>query len=110
MPTAARQFWITAPGTGVIQTAPLPPVDGDQVAVRTLYSGISRGSETIVFRGEVPPSQHEAMRAPFQEGSFPAPVKYGYASVGIVEDTAAARRSGLSGRAVFCLYPHQDVY
>ncbi len=110
IPTAARQFWITAPGTGVIQTTPLPPIGNDQVAVRTLYSGISRGSETIVFRGEVPPSQYEAMRAPFQEGCFPAPVKYGYASVGIVEDTPAAKRSGLVGRPVFCLHPHQDVY
>ena len=47
--------------------------------------GVSRGTETLVFRGGVPPSQHAAMRAPFQEGDFPAPVKYGYLNVGVVE-------------------------
>ena len=74
--------------------------------VRTLRSGISRGTETLVFRGGVPPSQHAAMRAPFQEGDFPGPVKYGYLSVGVVEQGPPALR----GRTVFCLYPHQTAY
>src|SRR5436305_10250537 len=46
------------------------------------------------------------MRAPFQEGTFPAPVKYGYASVGTIERGPAA----LAGRAAFVLYPHQTCY
>jgi threonine dehydrogenase-like Zn-dependent dehydrogenase len=78
------------------------------VLVRALYSGISRGTEALVFRGEVPPSQHVAMRAPFQEGEFPGPVKYGYASVGEIEQDSAS--GDLIGRIVFCLYPHQDMY
>jgi threonine dehydrogenase-like Zn-dependent dehydrogenase len=76
------------------------------VVVRALHSGISRGTETLVFRGEVPPSQHAAMRAPFQEGDFPGPVKYGYLSVGVVEQGPA----DLRGRTVFCLHPHQTAY
>ena len=75
------------------------PGDGD-VVVRTLRSGVSRGTETLVFRGGVPPS------APFQEGDFPGPVKYGYLSVGAVEHGPPALR----GRTVFCLYPHQTSY
>lgn len=74
--------------------------------VRTLYSALSRGTETLVFRGEVPPSEYSSMRAPFQAGDFPAPVKYGYISVGRVERGPAA----LLGRLVFCLYPHQTRY
>src|SRR3954467_8356709 len=74
--------------------------------VRTLRSAVSRGTETLVFRGGVPPSQYAAMRAPFQEGDFPGPVKYGYLSVGVVEEGPA----NLSGRTVFCLYPHQTAY
>src|SRR3954468_21917973 len=74
--------------------------------VRTLRSGISRGTETLVFGGRVPPSQYAAMRAPFQEGDFPAPVKYGYLNVGTVEDGPPRLR----GRTVFCLYPHQTAY
>ena len=74
--------------------------------MRTLCSGVSRGTETLVFRGGVPESQYAAMRAPFQEGDFPGPVKYGYLNVGVVEEGPAA----LLGRTVFCLYPHQTRY
>jgi threonine dehydrogenase-like Zn-dependent dehydrogenase len=59
-----------------------------------------------VFRGAVPPDQRTKMRAPFQEGDFPAPVKYGYLNVGSVEEGPP----GLRGRTVFCLYPHQTAY
>jgi threonine dehydrogenase-like Zn-dependent dehydrogenase len=76
------------------------------VIVRTMVSGISRGTETLVFQGHVPPGQYAAMRAPFQEGDFPGPVKYGYLSVGSVEQGPAE----LCGRTVFCLYPHQTAY
>lgn len=102
----ARAFWLTAPGRGELRTEPLPPPDPDEVRVRTLYTAISRGTESRVFRGEVPPSQYQAMRAPFQQGEFPAPVKYGYCNVGIVEAGPAA----LQGKVGFCLYPHQDRY
>ncbi len=74
--------------------------------VRTLRSAVSRGTETLVFRGGVPPGQYAAMRAPFQEGDFPGPVKYGYLNVGNVEKGPA----NLCGRTVFCLYPHQTAY
>src|SRR5690606_8174817 len=95
-----------SPGQGEIRKVPLPePSDGDAV-VRTLYSGISRGTETLVFRGGVPTGQYTAMRAPFQEGDFPAPVKYGYLNVGVVEEGPG----DLLGRTVFCLYPHQTRY
>ena len=106
----ARQFWLSAPGRGEIIEAELPPRRNDDVLVRTVYSAISRGTESLVFRGEVPPSQYEAMRAPFQEGEFPGPVKYGYMNVGRVEEGPDSTAHDLTGRLVFCLYPHQDVY
>jgi len=102
----ARQFWIRSPGLGEILAADLAPRQEGEVLVRAIYSGISRGTESLVFRGEVPESQHEAMRAPFQEGHFPGPVKYGYSSVGEVIEGP----DELQGCAVFCLYPHQDLY
>jgi threonine dehydrogenase-like Zn-dependent dehydrogenase len=101
-----RAFWLREPGHGEIRPVELPvPGDGD-VVVRTVYSAVSRGTEALVFRGGVPASQHEIMRAPFQEGDFPAPVKYGYLNVGEVEQGPAE----LVGRTVFCLYPHQTRY
>lgn len=102
----ARAYWLRAPGEAEIRPAALPDPGPGEVLVRTLYTGISRGTETLVFRGEVPASQHRVMRAPFQEGDFPAPVKYGYLNVGVVMDGPAALR----GRTVFCLYPHQTQY
>src|SRR3954451_13555108 len=102
----AEAFWLRAPGFGEIRPVTLPEPGPDDVIVRTLRSGISRGTETLVFRGAVPPDQYAAMRAPFQEGDFPGPVKYGYLSVGTVEQGP----SELRGRTVFCLYPHQTAY
>src|SRR5438552_11936522 len=102
----ARAFWIVAPGRGEIRAEPLMTRSPDDVVVRALYSGISRGTETLVFQGSVPPSEHQRMRAPFQAGDFPAPVKYGYASVGQIEHGPR----DLQGRKVFVLHPHQTRY
>ncbi|MFD9390893.1 zinc-binding alcohol dehydrogenase [Streptomyces sp. NPDC060000] len=106
MSVTARAFWVSAPGAGEIRDVVVPDPAEGEVLVRSLWSGVSRGTETLVFRGGVPESQHAAMRAPFQEGDFPAPVKYGYLNVGVVERGPAA----LVGRTVFCLYPHQTRY
>ncbi|MFD8034769.1 FAD-dependent oxidoreductase, partial [Streptomyces sp. NPDC059717] len=106
MDLTARAFWLRSPGLGEVRDVELPKPGDGEVLVRALYSGVSRGTETLVFRGGVPESQHAVMRAPFQEGDFPAPVKYGYLSVGRVEHGPAE----LAGRTVFCLYPHQSRY
>jgi NADPH:quinone reductase-like Zn-dependent oxidoreductase len=102
--TRARAFWLRAPGLGEIRPVALPEPGHHEVLVRTLHSGVSRGTETLVFRGGVPPSQYATMRAPFQDGDFPGPVKYGYLNVGVVEKGPA----DLCGRTVFC--PHQTAY
>ena len=106
MPDEARAFWVTAPGRGEICAEALgPPADGE-VVIKALYSGISRGTEALVFAGRVPPSEWDRMRAPFQQGNFPAPVKYGYSMVGRVEHGPDA----LTGRIVFVLHPHQTRF
>ncbi len=102
----AQAFWLREPGCGEIRPVGLPEPGPDDVVVRTVRSGISRGTETLVFRGAVPLHQRTRMRAPFQEGDFPGPVKYGYLNVGAVEEGPAELR----GRTVFCLYPHQTAY
>ena len=99
-------FWITAPGQGELRREALPAPDPLQASVRTLYSGVSRGTESIVFNGHVPQSEYLRMRAPFQAGQFPAPVKYGYINVGMIEQGPAE----LQGRTAFCLHPHQQRY
>jgi hypothetical protein len=99
-------FWIASPGRGELRTETLPVTAPGELRIRALYSGVSRGTEALVFGGHVPPGEYERMRAPFQAGQFPASVKYGYASVGRVEEGPAEQ----VGSIVFCLYPHQQRY
>lgn len=111
--TEARAFWITAPNHGELrrETLPAPPPSSwpgpstssppdDILLVQTLATGVSRGTESLVFAGRIPPSQYQAMRAPLMAGEFTFPVKYGYSAVGRTDDN----------RRVFVLHPHQDVF
>ncbi|WP_280561661.1 zinc-binding alcohol dehydrogenase [Chromohalobacter sp. 48-RD10] len=102
----AQAFWIQAPGHGEIKQHALPSRQTHELLVRTRYSAVSRGTENLVFQDKIPESEYTRMRAPFQEGDFPGPVKYGYANVGVVEEGPEA----WCGREVFCLYPHQTRY
>jgi threonine dehydrogenase-like Zn-dependent dehydrogenase len=101
----SEALWYVAPGRAELRSEPLPEPGPGEIQVRTLFSGISRGTERLVFGGRVPESEYERMRAPFMGGSFPFPVKFGYAAVGRVERGSTA----LAGRVVFGLCPHQDI-
>lgn len=100
----ARGFWAIAPGQGELRAEPLPEARPGQALVRTLASGISRGTESLVFHGRVPESEHARMACPMMGGAFPFPVKYGYSAVGMAETGTHA------GRRVFALAPHQDKF
>ncbi|MDQ4491271.1 dehydrogenase [Sinomonas sp. ASV486] len=102
----ATSYWTVGPGRGELRRESLPPLGDGEALVRTLYSCLSTGTENLVHACRVPERVADIMQAPHQEGRFPAPVKYGYLSVGTVE----AGPAELVGRAVFCLYPHQDLY
>ena len=106
MAAAARAFWIVGREAGEIRHETLRDHRGGEVVVRALFSAISRGTESLVFKGAVPTSEYQRMRAPFQAGEFPWPVKYGYVSVGEVEHGPL----DLVGARVFVLYPHQSRY
>lgn len=102
----ATAYWTLAPGEGVLRDERLREPGPDEALVRTRHSGISRGTEMLVHAGDVPAEIAGRMRAPFQEGEFPGPVKFGYLSVGVVERGP----DYLLHRDVFCLFPHQDRY
>jgi hypothetical protein len=107
----AFALWTVAPGVAQLRSEALPACSDGEVEVRTHWSGVSRGTEALVARGSVPPSEHQRMRAPFQVGEFPFPVKYGYLSVGTIETDPAQDGSGLvRGQAVFALHPHQSRF
>jgi NADPH:quinone reductase-like Zn-dependent oxidoreductase len=98
----AQALWTVAPGRAELRPVSLATADDASLAVRASVSGISRGTESLVFHGRVPESEWARMRCPFQEGDFPFPVKYGYAMVGAVENDP--------GRRIFALYPHQSRF
>jgi NADPH:quinone reductase-like Zn-dependent oxidoreductase len=105
-PSMASALWYAAAGVVDCRPETLTPPPPGHARVRTLFSGISRGTERLVLSGRVPRSEWTTMRAPLQDGDFPFPVKYGYAAVGTVEDGP----DSLTGRTVFCLHPHQDRF
>lgn len=102
----SRALWYTKPGAVELRPEQVGKPNPDEAQVRTLYSGISRGTERLIFTGQVGTSEYERMRAPLQAGNFPFPVKYGYCAVGVVD----IGPSGLQGKTVFCLHPHQEVF
>lgn len=104
--TAARALWITAPRHAELRAESIAPPGANEACVRTLFTGLSRGTERLVFEGGVPESEQERMRGPCMGGAFPFPVKYGYCAVGEV----TAGPPALVGRRVFALHPHQDVF
>ena len=76
------------------------------VLVKTLYSGISKGTEKLVTNGNVHLNQFSVMRCPFQEGDFNFPIKYGYINVGQIIDGPPS----IVGKVVFTLSPHQTFF
>lgn len=103
---AVHALWYVAPGKAELRPATIGDAGPNEILVRTLYSGLSRGTERLIFEGKVPEAEWSRMKAPAQEGDFPFPVKYGYSAVGIVEEGPVA----LKGKHVFVLYPHQDRF
>jgi threonine dehydrogenase-like Zn-dependent dehydrogenase len=103
---AARALWYVGRGRAELRTLTLPSLQPGEARVRTLWTGLSRGTERLVFDGQVSMFESVRMRAPMQEGDFPYPVKYGYCAVGVVEDGPQE----FLGRTVFALHPHQDRF
>jgi NADPH:quinone reductase-like Zn-dependent oxidoreductase len=106
-----RALFYEAPYSARIRTVEVPILmEHDRAKatarIRSFFSCLSRGTERLVFEGRLPESEWARMRAPFQEGDFPFPVKYGYAAVGSVEQGPDA----LIGRTVFALHPHQSLF
>jgi len=103
----AKALWYVGPGRAELvgEEALAAPAAGE-VRVRALFGAISRGTERLVFTGRVPQSEYQRMRAPFMAGAFPFPVKYGYATVGRIEEGPAS----LQDRIVFALHPHQSAF
>jgi threonine dehydrogenase-like Zn-dependent dehydrogenase len=102
----ATGLWVKSARHYALEKMDLPAPGPDHALIRSVFSGVSRGTERLVLTGQIPTSEYQRMRAPLQQGDFPFPVLYGYASCGVVEQGP----EGLLGQTVFCLHPHQDRF
>ncbi len=102
----AEALWYSDPGRAELRPETVAAPGAGEVRVRALFGALSRGTERLVFSGRVPASEYARMRGPGMAGAFPFPVKYGYATVGRVEQGP----DPLAGRLVFALHPHQSVF
>jgi hypothetical protein len=102
-PYKARALWYVEQGRVELRPQQVFRAQGE-VLLRMVWSGISRGTERLIFRGQVPPAEFARMRAPLQDGSFPYPVKYGYCAVGRVEPLLIATRAVRNRRRLWALH------
>lgn len=104
---SAHGLWLVDKRKYQILPVPLPNgTNKSDIVLKMRVSGVSRGTERLVFNAQVPETEYERMRAPRQTGHFPYPVLYGYCAVADIIDGPAA----LIGRSAFCLNPHQDYF
>ncbi|HKA68626.1 MAG TPA: zinc-binding alcohol dehydrogenase [Actinomycetes bacterium] len=104
----ARAVQFTAPGRIDLVSVDLPEqVSSTDLIVRSVYSGISAGTEMLAYRGELDAdiSLDESLSG--LSGSFDYPFRYGYSCVGRVEQGTAMFPAG---SMVFAFHPHQDRF
>ena len=101
-----ESFWIKKKNDSHIKKHTISLPQKGEVLIETIHTGISYGTEKIVYTGSVPNSQKLLMRCPYQEGDFGYEVKYGYMNVGKV----LQGKSSLKGKYVYTLFPHQTLY
>lgn len=106
----AASVWFTAPRTVELRASTVRPPGPGEVRIQALVSGISHGSEAMVYRGEVPTELSLDSTLPTLQGSFSFPVKYGYASVGRVVDVGNGISELADGDLVFAFNPHETYY
>jgi 2-desacetyl-2-hydroxyethyl bacteriochlorophyllide A dehydrogenase len=105
-----RALCFAAPRRVTVREEPLGPPAAGQVAVRTLVSAISPGTEMLVYRGEVPAGMAVDSILPALAGGFRFPLKYGYAAVGRVEELGEGVGAEWRERLVFAFHPHQSRF
>ncbi len=107
----AKQLWFTEPFQVEVREQGLPSPAPDQALVRCLYSGISAGTELLVYRGQVPDSMPLDANLPaLGDRAIKYPLRYGYACVGRVEQVGSSADEAWVGRTVFSFQPHASHF
>lgn len=103
----SRQLYFVKPFQVEIRDQQLPPLPPDQVLVKSLYSGISAGTEMLVYRGQLPDDMAlDESLAAFESQKTNYPLQYGYACVGRIEQVGKNIDVACIGKTVFSFLPH----
>ena len=105
-----QALYFVAPATVEVRDEPLPLGQSGQVLIETLYSAISAGTELLVYRGQAPATMPADVTLPALKGSLAFPLKYGYACVGRVVESAGTADTSLVGETVFAFHPHESLF
>lgn len=107
----SQQLWFTAPYSVEYREQELVGPGPEEILVRTLCTGISAGTEMLVYRGQLPQDQALDSTMEYLENqSTNYPLQYGYANVGRVEAAGYKVDREMVGRHVFALQPHATHY
>ena len=80
-----QALWYSGPRRVEFRTEKVTSPGPREMRVRSTWGALSRGTESLIFAGRVPPTEFQRMRSPHMGGNFPFPVKYGYSIVGVAE-------------------------
>ena len=99
----AKQLWHTNEFNTELKDVPL--LNTGECTIKSMFSFISAGTESLVISRSIPLAAHDFMKVPFMEGSFNLPCTYGYSLVGTI---VSAQPSYPINSLVYLMHPHQD--
>jgi 2-desacetyl-2-hydroxyethyl bacteriochlorophyllide A dehydrogenase len=106
----ALSVWFSSPLTVELRVSSAPAPARGEVRIAAAFSGISHGTEMMVYRGEIDSDLSADATLPTLQGNFSFPIKYGYASVGRIVDVGKAVDGLTEGQLVFAFNPHESCY
>ena len=110
MTDEARALYFERPGEVAVRDQPRPEPGAGEVLVETVVSGVSPGTEMLVYEGDVPEEMAVDDTIDTLEGTFGYPIQYGYAAVGRVAATGPNADAALNGDLVFAFNPHESHF
>ena len=105
-----RALWFVAPRQVELRPIAIPDVGSGEARVRVMCSGVSSGTETLAFRGELPPDLPIDENIGALAGTFEYPFRYGYSCVGRIDALGPDVDGFELGDVVFAFQPHQERF
>lgn len=105
-----RELYFTGECSVEVRESPIPDPAAGEVLVRTERSGISPGTELLVYRGDVSQDSIKDETIDTLDGTFSYPLRYGYSAVGEVREVGPGVDETWEGRRVFAFNPHTSHF